>query len=62
MKKLIRLYYLLIPTYKRLDFKIMNWVDADRLIKREPGWSIAKEDETLGYPLVAIQKKVRIYE
>jgi hypothetical protein len=57
-----RLYYKIFPTYKRIDFKVCTWEEADKLIKENPKWSIAKEDAGLTYPLVAIEIKERIYE
>jgi hypothetical protein len=63
MIKFIRkIYYKVIPTYKRLDFKYCTWEAADKLINEDNRWSIAKEDENLFYPLVAIEIKERILE
>ncbi len=54
-------YYKLVPTYKRVDFKICSWEEADQLIRKNNNWVIAKEDEKLNYPLVAIEIKERIF-
>jgi hypothetical protein len=62
MKTLRKLYYRLIPTYKRVDFKVCTWEAGDILIKGNPKWRIAKEDGHLSYPFVALEIRERIYE
>lgn len=62
MKAFRKLYYKLIPTYKRIDFKIVSWDEGDKLIKSNPKWKIAKEDQGLTYPFVALELRERIFE
>ena len=62
MSKIRRLYYRLFKTYRRVDFKILSWNDGDALLKGTDGsnWRIAKEDETLSWPFVALEKVERV--
>lgn len=62
MKAFRKLYYKLVPTYKRLDFKIVTWDEGDKLIKSNPKWKIAKENQGLRFPLVALEITERITE
>ncbi len=62
MKFLRRLYYRLVPTYKRVDFIICTWDQGDELIKKNPEWQIAEEDKNYMYPMVALEITKRITE
>lgn len=62
MKQLRKLYFALIPTYKRVDFKMCTWTEADRVIKSDHRWRIAPEDQNVNYPYVAIEIRERITE
>ncbi len=62
MKYIKRIYYKLIPTYRRLELRTCTWTEGDRLIKENPdqNWSIAKEDQHVTYPIVILERKERI--
>lgn len=63
IKKLKRLYYQLIPHYERLEFKCVTYSEADRLMKQDPSWVLAKEeDNNHNYGVVFIERKKRILE
>lgn len=62
MKFLRKLYFRIFNIQKRIDFKITTWEEADKLIKENPNWKIAKEDNGLTYPLVALEITERIIE
>ena len=62
MKWLRKIYYRLVPTYKRVEYTVRTWDDADKLIKENPNWVIAKEDGNYTYPWVALEIKERITE
>ena len=62
MKWLRKIYYQLVPTYRRLDFKVCTWDEGDKLIKENSNWVIAKEDANYSYPLVALEIKERVIE
>lgn len=69
MKTLRRIYYIIFPTYKRLELKRLSYRDADILLRanefmsEENKWHIAKEEDTneiIG--IVYLERKVRITE
>lgn len=63
-----RLYYQLIPTYKRLELKLCSYGEADVLIRQNAQfedktqhWVLAKEEDTNRfYGYVYIERKERI--
>lgn len=74
MKWIKRLYFKLVPTYKRTEFGSFPWSLADRMIKDNEGkpehekWIIAKEEDSNFRPLsfiephVYLEKRIRILE
>ena len=62
MRWLRKLYYKLVPTYRRLDFKVCSWDEGERLIKENCNWVTANEDINYTYPFVALEIKERIVE
>ena len=62
MKWLRKIYYKLVPTYKRVEYTVCTWDEGDKLIKENPNWVIAKEDQDYGYPFVALEIKERVIE
>ena len=69
MKLLRRLYYKLFPTYRQIELKVLDWDNADKLIKaasvfKEPEqqWHIAKEDCGMSFPMVALERRKRVTE
>ena len=62
MKTIRRIFFAIFPFYKRTDYILTTWGDADRMIKKDPNWRIAYEDNVLSYPLVALEKRKRIVE
>ncbi len=69
MKALRKLWYKIFPTYKQLELKVCSWDEADKVIRNggksndlEQHWHIAKEDEGMMFPLVAIERRKRITE
>ncbi len=68
IKQLRIWYYLLVPTYRRLDLKLCSYAEANLLIKtncvaaEEDQWHIAKEeDDNRHYGYVWLERKERIY-
>jgi hypothetical protein len=68
MRTLRRLFFKLFPTYRRLELRVCSWDEADKLIKAADGtgaeneWHIAKEDEGMSFPMVALERRRRIVE
>lgn len=65
-----KLWYWLVPTYERLNYRMLTENQADKLIREtdhlypeEERWRIAKENDQLlkfGLPVVRIERRRRI--
>ncbi len=69
IKRLKKLYYSMFKTYRRLEFKVFSYKDADILLKENEGkseeeqWHLAKEEDTnTFYGYVCLERKVRVWE
>ena len=64
MKKFFRKLYLSwFRPYRSLDVQLVSYADADTMIKLDPRWEIAKqEDENMELGMVWIEKREYITE
>lgn len=62
MKALRRIFFKIFTCYRRTDFKLCTWDEAQELFAKDHEWEIAHEDVDLKYPMVAIEKRKRIVE
>jgi len=68
IKRLRKLYFKYIPTYRILEVRLCTWEEGDTLIRSAEGspkseqWEIAPGDATFSYPWVMLQRVERILE
>jgi hypothetical protein len=69
MKQLRKLYYSIFKRYERLELRVFNYAEADKVLKEndskpeEEKWHLAKEeDDNHFYGYVYLERKKRIWE
>lgn len=67
MRLLTKLYYRLFPTYRTLENKVLNYTEADKLIRQNEGkppheqWVLSPmEDMNRGINIVFLERRERI--